>query len=66
MFVLIFYNWDDDCDSLSKRMRDAGEKSSSNWPVFTPHKNAARNNPATDILAKRRMTITAIAENKFL
>jgi len=47
-------------------MRDAGEKSSSNWPDFTPHKNAARKSPATDILAKRRMTITAIVKNKFL
>ena len=44
----------------SKRMREEGEKSSSNWPDFTPHKKAIRNRAATEILAIIKMIITLI------
>jgi len=44
----------------SKRIREEGEKSSSNWPDFTPHRKAARNMAATEILAIRRIIMTLI------
>ena len=42
----------------SKSIRRGGLFSSSNWPCFTLHKNAARNNDATVMLAVRRRNIT--------
>jgi hypothetical protein len=39
-------------------MREAGEKSSSNWPDLTPHKKAIRKQLATKMLAISRIRIT--------
>ena len=39
-------------------MREEGEKSSSNWPDFTPHRKATRKMAATEILAIIKMIIT--------
>ena len=44
----------------SKRMREEGEKSSSNWPDLTPHRKAIRNKAAIEILAIIKMIITLI------
>jgi hypothetical protein len=45
----------------SKSILDAGEKSSSNCPVLTPHRNATRNMAATEILAINSTMMTLIS-----
>jgi len=42
----------------SNSIRRGGLFSSSNWPCFTLHKNAARNSDATVMLAVKRRNIT--------
>jgi len=51
-----------DEDGLSsKSILDAGEKSSSNCPDLTPHRKAARNMAATEMLAINSTIMTLIS-----
>jgi hypothetical protein len=60
--MMVYYCLEEVVFLSSKSMREAGEKSSSNCPVLTPHMKAIRKRAATEILAASKMKITLITK----